>query len=147
VAAVGTPLPEAPTEAASPPPAANAPPLELQQLQEAWQRTILPAVEEKSIPTASMLREARPAELSEDTLTVEFPAAASFHRRMAEDPKNATMLKDALYEVTGRRLSLAFAEGEPEAGEEPVGDTHTSEEELLALMKETFDAHEVEEPR
>ncbi len=34
------------------------PSLELEQLQEAWQRTILPAVEERSIPAASVLREA-----------------------------------------------------------------------------------------
>src|SRR2546430_4435275 len=38
-------------------PPEEAPSLELEQLQEAWQRTILPAVEEKSIPTASVLRE------------------------------------------------------------------------------------------
>ena len=46
------------------------PSLELEQLQEAWQRTILPAVEEKSIPTASVLREAHPKGLAGDTLTV-----------------------------------------------------------------------------
>ncbi len=38
-------------------PPEETPSLELEQLQEAWQRTILPAVEEKSIPTASVLRE------------------------------------------------------------------------------------------
>src|SRR5205823_4547291 len=64
---------------------AETPTLELEQLQEAWQRTILPAVEEKSIPTASVLREAHPKGLAGDTLTVEFPRAASFHRQLAED--------------------------------------------------------------
>ena len=88
------------------------PSVELSQLQEAWQRTILPAVEQKSIPTASMLREAHPSQLDEDRLTVEFPAAASFHRQLAEEPKNATLLADALYEVTGRKLALDFAVGE-----------------------------------
>ena len=66
--------------------------LELEQLQEAWQRTILPAVEERSIPTAAVLREAHPTGLAGDTLTVEFPRAASFHRQLAEEPKNATLL-------------------------------------------------------
>jgi DNA polymerase-3 subunit gamma/tau len=125
--------------------AESPPSLELEQLQEAWQRTILPAVEEKSIPTASVLREAHPKGLAGDTLTVEFPRAASFHRQLAEDPKNATLLAEALYEVTGRRLDLAFeigenggeAEARPEA-EEPVG-----EEEIIELMKGTFDAREV----
>jgi DNA polymerase III subunit gamma/tau len=122
------------------------PSLELEQLQEAWQRTILPAVEERSIPAASVLREAHPAELADDTLTVEFPASAAFHRQLAEEPKNATLLAEALYEVTGRRLGLAFAEGEArgddgdEDDDEPAG-----EEKILELVKETLDARERED--
>src|SRR5690348_10282741 len=116
----------------------TAPPsLELEQLQEAWQRTILPAVEERSIPAASVLREAHPADLAGDTLTVEFPSTASFHRQLAEEPKNATLLADALYEVTGRHLGLAFAEGEAR--------TAAGEEKILELVKETLDARERED--
>jgi len=119
-------------------------PLELEQLQEAWQRTILPAVEEKSIPTASVLREAHPKGLADDTLTVEFPQAASFHRQLAEEPKNATLLAEALYEVTGRHLALAFEVGE-NGGEQPTPepDEPASEQEIIELMKGTFDAREV----
>jgi DNA polymerase III subunit gamma/tau len=129
--------------APDPVPASEPPSIELAQLQEAWQRTILPAVEQRSIPTASMLREAHPSQLAEDRLTVEFPAAASFHRQLAEEPKNATLLAEALYEVTGRRLALDFAVGEnggegTEEEEEPAG-----EEEIVQLMKDTFDAREV----
>ena len=120
--------------------------LELEQLQEAWQRTILPAVEEKSIPTASVLREAHPKDLAGDTLTVEFPRAASFHRQLAEDPKNATLLAEALYEITGRRLALAFEVGE-NGGEtgEATDEEPATEEEIIELMKGTFDAREVSE--
>jgi DNA polymerase III subunit gamma/tau len=129
-----------------PPPTAEPPSLELEQLQDAWQRAILPAVEQKSIPTASMLREAHPADLAGDTLTVEFPRSASFHRQLAEEPKNATLLADALYEVTGRKLSLAFAVGENGGGAgEDAEEPPAGEEEFLELMKETFDAREVEE--
>jgi DNA polymerase III subunit gamma/tau len=125
---------------------AAVPSLELEQLQEAWQRTILPAVEEKSIPTASVLREAHPKGLAGDTLTVEFPRAASFHRQLAEEPKNATLLAEALYEVTGRHLELAFEVGE-NGGESPAEEEQpASEEEIIELMKGTFDAREVEEP-
>jgi DNA polymerase-3 subunit gamma/tau len=125
-----------------PPP--SPPSLELEQLQEAWQRTILPAVEERSIPAASVLREAHPADLADDTLTVEFPASAAFHRQLAEEPKNATLLAEALYEVTGRKLGLAFAEGEARhettEDDEPPGEEH-----ILELVKETFDARERDE--
>jgi len=126
-------------------PAAAPPSLELEQLQEAWQRTILPAVEEKSIPTASVLREAHPKGLAGDTLTVEFPRAASFHRQLAEEPKNATLLEEALYEITGRHLSLTFEVGEKggDAGPEAEEEQPASEEEIIELMKGTFDAREV----
>jgi DNA polymerase III subunit gamma/tau len=141
MADAGTGLEEAPVEAVA---MSTPPSLELEQLQEAWLRTILPAVEERSIPAASVLREAHPAGLAEDTLTVEFPASASFHRQLAEEPKNATLLADALYEVTGRHLGLAFAEGEARQDEleldEPAG-----EEKILELVKETLDAHERED--
>jgi hypothetical protein len=120
------------------------PSLELEQLQEAWQRTILPAVEERSIPAASVLREAHPAGLAEDTLTVAFPASAAFHRQLAEEPKNATLLAEALYEVTGRHLGLAFAEGEPRP-DEANDDEPPGEEKILELVKETLDARERED--
>jgi DNA polymerase-3 subunit gamma/tau len=123
------------------------PNVDLEQLQEAWQRTILPAVEEKSIPTASVLREAHPKDLAGDILTVEFPRAASFHRQLAEDPKNATLLAEALYEVTGRHLALAFEVGENGGEAEPTHEEPASEEEIIELMKGTFDAREVEEER
>jgi DNA polymerase-3 subunit gamma/tau len=123
--------------------AAAPPSLELEQLQEAWQRTILPAVEEKSIPTASVLREAQPKGLAGDTLTVEFPRAASFHRQLAEEPKNATLLEEALYEITGRHLSLAFEVGENGEEAAPDEDPAVTEEEIIELMKGTFDAREV----
>jgi DNA polymerase III subunit gamma/tau len=120
----------------------SGPPVELEQLQAAWQRSVIPAVEERSVPTASVLREAHPSELAGDTLTLEFPAAASFHRNLAEQPKNATLLVDALYEVTGRRFAIAFAVGEN--GETETQEQRTlSEEELVEELKQTFDAREV----
>jgi DNA polymerase III subunit gamma/tau len=135
---------EARPEEEEEPPTVEPSSLELEQLQEAWQRTILPAVEEKSIPTASVLREAHPKDLAGDTLTVEFPRTASFHRELAEEPKNATLLAEALFEVTGRHLALAFEVGENgEAEEEPAPDEPVSEEEIIELMKGTFDAREV----
>ncbi|HEY8406772.1 MAG TPA: hypothetical protein VIK66_02220, partial [Gaiellaceae bacterium] len=140
--------PSTTADAPAPPPPAPAgggPDLELEQLQEAWARTIVPAVAEKSIPTSSLFGEARPAAFEDDTLTVEFPPNADFHRKLAEDPKNATLLRDALYEVTGRRLAVAFALGEDgEEEEEHDSDEPVGEEKFLELLKETFDARERE---
>jgi DNA polymerase-3 subunit gamma/tau len=132
-----------------PPPPPEAPPSEpisvdLEQLQEAWRRTILPAVEQRSIPIGKTLAEAHPAALAGDTLTLEFPQTASFHLKLAEDPKNAAMLRDALYEVTGRKLAVAFELGE--ISDAPrASDTPATEEDVLELMKSTFDARELDE--
>src|SRR3954463_12406268 len=118
--------------------------VELEQLQEAWRRTILPAVEARSIPIGKTLAEARPSSLAGNTLTLEFPQTAAFHLKLAEDPKNAAMLRDALYEVTGRKLAVEFELGEG-GHEHADDDTPTSEEDVLELMKSTFDARELDE--
>ena len=142
--------PEATPERPVPPPTADepaeakAPPLELGQLQDAWQRTVLPAVQSRSIPVASLLGEARPATLEQETLTLEFPATADFHRRQAEEPKNLVVIRDALYEVTGRRLGVVLAIGEA-AETEAEEEGPLSEEALISMFKDTFDAQEVEE--
>ena len=147
-----TVAPEKPVKAvaaeAAPAPALEAAPeplrVELEQLQEAWRRTILPAVEQRSIPIGKTLAEAHPASLAGDTLTLEFPQTAAFHMKLAEDPKNSAMLRDALYEVTGRKLAVEFELGE--TGNAGVEDeTQTSEEDVLELLKSTFDAREQDE--
>jgi DNA polymerase-3 subunit gamma/tau len=132
----------------APPPATMSPDpprpgLSLDQLREAWRRSILPAVEQRSIPIGKTLAEGHPTGLAEDTLTVEFPAQAAFHMRLAEDPKNAALLVDALHEVTGRKLAVAFTLGEARGGG-PAEDDAASEADVLELMKSTFDARELE---
>jgi DNA polymerase-3 subunit gamma/tau len=123
------------------------PPLALSQLQEQWQRAVLPAVQSRSIPVASLLGEARPAALEGETLTLEFPASADFHRRQAEEQKNLVVIRDALYEVTGHRLGVVLALGDEAAGDEPDDEDPLSEEALISMFKDTFDAQEVEEHR
>jgi hypothetical protein len=52
-----------------------------------------------------------------------------------------------LYEVTGRRLALAFelgANGEDVENAEPAAET-IGEDDLVSLIKETFDAREVDD--
>jgi hypothetical protein len=136
------PAETSPAEARAETPPPVPPSLELEQLQEAWRRTVVPAVEQRSMPTAAILTEAHPAALAGDTLTLEFAPQAKFHLDKAEEPRNVELLHDALYEVTGRRLSLVFALGEERehsADEaEPEG-----EENFVELMKRTFDAEEL----
>jgi DNA polymerase III subunit gamma/tau len=135
----------APSEISTPTPApSEAPPVELEQVTEAWDRSILDAVRERSIPVASLLTEARPTDLAEDTLTLEFPAGADFHRRQVAEPQNIGLLRDALYEVTGRKLTVVLESGEAEEGEPEFDDEPVGEDRFIAALKETFDAEEVE---
>jgi len=140
--------PRAKAEPASPAaaPAEPLPDLDIEQVQQVWSQAVLPAIGERSIPTASVLGEAKPIELSGNRLVIEFPPAASFHRNLAEEPKNATLLAEVLYEVTGHKLALAFAvgEGDAEAGEAEAEEP-ANEEDIISLMKTTFDAREVDE--
>jgi DNA polymerase III subunit gamma/tau len=129
---------------ATPPEAETQPDLDLEQLSHAWRNAVLPAVAERSIPTSSVLGEAKPAALADDRLVLEFPPAASFHRNLAEEPKNAELLAEVLYEVTGRKLKIEFVVGEAAAEEVPE-ETPATEEEIISLMKSTFDAREVDD--
>lgn len=119
--------------------------LSLPQLQDAWSRSVLPAVRERSIPTATLLGEAHPVALDDDTLTIEFAPAADFHRRQVEEPRNIAVLQEALHEITGRRLDVRTAVGVGAPAPED-DDDQLSEEDVLTLLKDTFDATEIEEP-
>jgi DNA polymerase III subunit gamma/tau len=144
-----SPTPETPAQAPTAPAAAPSDPLpdlDIEQVQQVWGQAVLPAIGERSIPTASVLGEAKPIELSGNRLVIEFPPAASFHRNLAEEPKNATLLAEVLYEVTGHRLALAFAVGDAEEeAEETETEGPASEDDIISLMKTTFDAREVDE--
>jgi DNA polymerase-3 subunit gamma/tau len=139
-----TERPETPVEepAVSEP---EAPELTLEQVAEAWQRGIVEAVRERSIPVASLLAEATPTALADDTLTLAFPAGADFHRRQLAEPQNLGLLRDALYEVTGRRLAVVLEIGGPGEDAAPADEEPLSEEDVISLLKETLDAREVEE--
>ena len=116
----------------------------LEQMQEAWGRSVLPAVKERSIPVATLLAEATPSGLEGDTLTLSFRPGAEFHRTQAEEPNNAQLLRDALYDVTGRRLAVvtSIADSVPDDG---ADEGPLDERGFIALLESDLDATEVED--
>jgi DNA polymerase-3 subunit gamma/tau len=133
------PMPQAAAQSPEP----EGPEIALEQVADAWQRSIVETVRERSIPVASLLAEATPTDLAGDTLTLEFPAGADFHRRQIAEPHNIGILRDALYEVTGRKLAVVLETGDPASGDEERDDEPLSEEDWITSLKETFDAEEV----
>ena len=138
------PAPSAAAPASMDDPAAAGPDLKLEQVAESWQRSIVQSVRERSIPVASLLAEATPTALADDTLTLEFPAGNDFHRQQIAEPQNIGLLRDALYEVTGRKLAVVLEAGEPDAALED-DDEPKSEDDWISSLKETFDAREVDD--
>jgi DNA polymerase III subunit gamma/tau len=122
----------------------SAPDVSLEQMQDAWARSVLPAVKERSIPIATLLSEATPSGLEGDTLTLTFRPGADFHRKQIDEPANAKLLREALYDVTGRKLAVltAVADGDddPASEETPFG-----EQEVISLLVNDLNATEVEE--
>ena len=119
--------------------------LTFEQVHDAWTRSVLPAVKERSIPVASLLAEASPSSLEDDTLTLSFKQSADFHRGLVEEPKNLTVVRDALYEVTGRRLAIVTTVGDDALDDQDGGEEPAGEQTLIALLKTDLDATEVEE--
>ena len=87
--------PAAPADAPSAGEGSQAPPLALAQVADAWQRTIVETVRGRSISVASLLADATPTGLADDTLTVEFPPGNDFHRQQISEPKNIGLLREA----------------------------------------------------
>ncbi len=142
-AAAAVPEPSVPKAPALAPPidTTDGPQVELEQVVDAWDRSIVEAVRERSIPVASLLAEAKPTVLADDTLTLEFPASADFHRKRLGE--NIAVLSDALYEVTGRKLAVVLETGEAAPGDESDEEPQ-DEDQWISTLKETFDAREVE---
>ena len=127
-------------------PAAEPPPLELDQLQEAWRRTILAGGRARARSrSATTLAEAHPVDARRRHADARVPAGGAFHLSPAEEPKNAALLRDALYEVTGRKLALESISATRASRPSATIARELSEEDVISLMKSTFDAEEVEE--
>jgi hypothetical protein len=122
-----------------------APDVSLEQMQDAWTRSVLPAVKERSIPVATLLAEANPSGLEGDTLTLSFRPGAEFHRMQAEEPGNVQLLRDALYDVTGRRLAVVTAVADSAPDEGAAEEAPLDERGFIALLESDLDATEVEE--
>ena len=124
----------------------SAPDVSLEQMQDAWSRSVLPAVKERSIPIATLLSEATPSGLDGDTLTLTFRPGADFHRKQVDEPANSRLLRDALYDVTGRKLAVLTAVADaPEDDNETPDETPLGEHEVISLLVSDLDATEIEE--
>jgi hypothetical protein len=114
-------------------------------MQDAWSRSVLPAVMERSIPIATLLSEASPSSLEDDTLTLTFRPGADFHRRQVDEPANTRLLRDALYDVTGRKLAVLTTVADEADDAAPADEAPLGEQEVISLLVNDLHATEIEE--
>src|SRR4029079_5473138 len=112
---------------------------------EGWRGRLRPAVKARAHPAATLLAEASPSGLEGDTLTLSFRPGAEFHRTQAEEPGNAQLLRDALSDVTGRRLVVVTAVNEAGIDETAAEESPLDERGFIALLESDLDATEVED--
>ncbi|MDQ2700553.1 MAG: hypothetical protein M3Y23_04415, partial [Actinomycetota bacterium] len=118
--------------------------LDLERLNQVWPAVIDAIRAAGSGPTASYFEGTRPVAIAPGRIEIGFPPEASFNRRNAEKPERKSALVEALFTVTGERLTPEYADldgsGGPQAPEpvETIG-----EDEFVARVKSEFNAEEV----
>jgi DNA polymerase-3 subunit gamma/tau len=120
--------------------------LSLESFNQVWP-AVLERLAAESPMLAGALREARPAELGADGLTLAWPEASAFTKRQAEDPAKKEMLAQAIRAVTGASLRLAH---EVRADHAAAGATaaeaaepRLSDDQLVERFMAEFDAEEL----
>lgn len=108
---------------------------------EAWP-AVVGLVRAENAMLAALLEAARPVSVTDQQLTVAFPAGAAFLKRKAEQDDHRRVAADALRKVTGQPLALRFELRDEAGGEEPE-DQSISGEELVQRFVEEFDAEEL----
>ena len=101
--------------------------------------SVVEVVRDRQPPAASLLAGTKPTKLAGDTLTLEFPPGHDFHRTKLDEPKYKDLLKEALYEVTGRHLAVVLEAGD--ASSRGAGRRRAAGRGVwIASLKQTFDA-------
>jgi DNA polymerase III subunit gamma/tau len=127
--------------------------LSLEAFRGVWP-AVLDALAGESPMLAAVLRDARPAVLADQGLTLAWPESAAFSKRQAEEPAKKELIAQAIRAVTGASLKLAH---ELRADHDDIvsvassagpAEPQLSESELVARFMAEFDAEELppEEP-
>jgi DNA polymerase III subunit gamma/tau len=142
------PVDEAPAEQAEAEPEASVATasVEIEQVTEAWPAVVDHLRDSGSAMLSTLFDEARPLGIDEERsmLRIGFPTSAKFNKKKAEASANVERMTEAIGVVVGTRMRPAYElieEDVPSAA--PEGSTEMTEEEMVDLIKDNFDASEV----
>jgi DNA polymerase III subunit gamma/tau len=120
--------------------------IELEQVVELWPAVVDHLRDSGSAMLSTLFDEARPLGIDEErsVLRIGFPASAKFNKKKAESSANVERMTEAIASIAGPRLrptyELIDGQNDDAAPEESA---EMSEEELIDLVKDSFDANEV----
>jgi DNA polymerase-3 subunit gamma/tau len=117
--------------------------LSLEAFADVWP-AVLETLAGESPMLAAMLREAQPAGLADDGLTLAWPESSAFSKRQAEEPAKRELIAQAIRAVTGTSLKLAHElRSAGDAPPAPAAGPVLSEAELVERFMAEFDAQEL----
>ncbi len=120
--------------------------VEIERVVELWPAVVDHLRDSGSAMLSTLFDDAKPLAIDEErsVLRIGFPASAKFNKKKAESPVNIERMTEALASIAGHRLrpvyELIDGPGE-DASEESA---EISEEDLVDLVKDSFDASEVD---
>jgi DNA polymerase III subunit gamma/tau len=114
---------------------------DLERIKGVWP-ALVDRVREGSEVLSAAIQNARPLAVDSERITIGLPASASFQKRKAEAQENMERFVEAVRAIAGRGLRPVYVLLDSE--KEGAGASELSEEELIAQLKEEFDAEEFE---
>jgi DNA polymerase-3 subunit gamma/tau len=120
--------------------------IDLGRVIELWPAVVDHLRDSGSEMLSTLFDDARPLAIDEERsmLRIGFPASAKFNKRKAESPANIERMSEAIAAISGHDLRPAYELVEAENdGAPPKGSAEVTEEDLIDLIKDNFDASEV----
>jgi DNA polymerase III subunit gamma/tau len=120
--------------------------IEIEKVRELWPAVVDHLRDSGSAMLSSLFDEARPLGIDEErsVLRIGFPASAKFNKKKAESSTNVERMTEALASIAGERLRPVYELiDDPGEGAGPEKAAEISEDELVDLVKDSFDASEV----
>jgi hypothetical protein len=140
---------EAPTEQTETAPEASVATatVEIERVVELWPAVVDHLRDSGSAMLSTLFDEARPLGIDEErsVLRVGFPGSAKFNKKKAEAPANVERMTEAITAVVGTPMRPVYELIDQDDAQAPVaeGSAEMSEEEMVDLIKDNFDASEV----
>jgi DNA polymerase III subunit gamma/tau len=122
--------------------------IDIERVVELWPAVVDHVRDSGSAMLSTLFDEAKPLGIDEErsVLRIGFPASAKFNKKKAESSANLERMTEAIASICGQRLRPAYESiDDQDDGEDaaPARLAEMSEEELVEMVKDSFDASEV----